>query len=176
MDNGINILSRTPFTIMGNQAVNIILSAGDTVRLTNKTTLTVFESCCNHSSVIPLSRLHEISIGRSTKNDICLKGSLVSSRHAVIRRNSKNHWVIKDRQSHNGIFINGELITSDTKELDNEAVIFIGGFILEFKNNTLRFKNTPGDVILSPAIISEIVPTFVTNKPCTSFYRSPLNK
>lgn len=172
VDNGINILSRTPFTIMGNNSVNMILSAGDTVNITERIMLAIFESCCNCESIISLNRLNEVSIGRSSKNDICLKGSLVSSHHAVLRK-EKDKWVIKDRHSHNGIFIDEKLIASEKAELNNEAIIFMGGFILEFRNNTLRFRNTPGDVILSSAIINETVPTLSARKPYPFFYRSP---
>ena len=173
-DNGINILSRTPFNIMGKKSVNIILSAGDTISLSNRTTLTVFESCCNNNNIISLSRLHEISIGRSTKNDICLKGSLVSSRHAVIRRSLKTHkLIIKDRHSRNGIFIDGKLMTSGKQELNNDTVIFIGGFMLEIKNDALRFVNAPGEIIFSPEIIKASVPFLVPKRLSPSFYRSP---
>ena len=173
VDNGINILSHAPFDIMGNQSVNMILSAGDTVNITERVMLAIFESDCNCDSIISLNKLNEVSIGRSSRNDICLKGSLVSSHHAVLRKN-KDKWVIKDRQSHNGIFVDGNLIASEKAELNNEAIIFIGGFIIELRNNTLRFKNTPGDVILSPIIIDETVPIQLPNrKPYPSFYRSP---
>ena len=44
VDNGINILSHAPFDIMGNQSVNMILSAGDTVNITERVMLAIFES------------------------------------------------------------------------------------------------------------------------------------
>ena len=170
-DCGINIFSNTPFSIMGNKAVNRILSAGDNLAITERTSLTVLENCCDCNNIISLNKLNEIKIGRSSKNDICLQGSLVSSSHAVLRKN-QNKWLIKDRHSHNGIFVDGKLINSTT-ELNNGAIIFIGGFILEFIDNTLRFKNTPGNVIFSGLIIREVLPSFNIKRPQNLFYRSP---
>ena len=87
-DNSVNIFSKTPFSIMGNKAVNRILSAGDNVIITKRTSLAVLENCCNCDSIISLNRLNEIKIGRSSKNDICLKGLLVSSSHAVLHKDN----------------------------------------------------------------------------------------
>ena len=171
-DNGINLFSRTPFSIMGYKAVNRILSAGDTVNITDRVMLAVFENCCD-TEILSVNKLNEISIGRSVKNDICLKGSLVSSRHAVIRKNKDSKWIIKDRQSRNGVFVDGKLITSGIAELHENAEIFIGGFIFEFANCTLKFKNTPGDVIFSENLVFANATGFTLKKPYPSFYRSP---
>ena len=170
-DDSINIFSKTPFTIMGHKAVNRILSAGDNVIITERTSLAVLENYCNCDNIISLNRLNEIKIGRSSKNDICLKGLLVSSSHAVLHKNN-GKWTIKDKNSHNGIFVDGKLINS-TVELNDGAIIFIGGFILEFRDNTLRFRNTPGNVIFSAVILRAVMPSFNIKRPQTLFYRSP---
>ena len=172
IEGGINIFASTPFSIMGSNSVNMMLSAGDSVKINNHLMLNVFESSCSFNDIISLDGLNEISIGRSLKNDICLKGYLVSSAHAVLRR-VKDKWIIKDRNSSNGIFINGRLIASGQAELNNNSVIFIGGFVIEFRDNNLRFINTPGDVILQPVVIKEIIPGRNIKKSYPEFYRSP---
>ena len=74
MDGGINIFSRTPFSIAGETSVNRIVSAGDSVKISKHLMLIIFESCCYFENPISLNGLKEINIGRSVKNDICLKG------------------------------------------------------------------------------------------------------
>ena len=172
IEGGINIFAGTPFSIMGNNSVNMMLSAGDSVKINNHLMLNVFENSCRFNDIISLDRLNEVSIGRSLKNNICLKGYLVSSAHAVLRR-VKDKWIIKDRHSSNGIFINGRLIDCGQEELNNGAVIFIGGFVIEFRDNNLRFINTPGDVILQPVVIQEIISRHNIKKAYPVFYRSP---
>lgn len=172
IDGGINILSHTPFSMMGEKTMNMVISAGNTVNITEQLMLAVFVKHCECESVISLKKINEITVGRSSKNDICLKGSLVSSSHAVIKRD-KGVWVVKDRHSHNGVFINGRLIDTEKTKLNDGAEIFIGGFILEFRDETLRFKNTQGESIFSPSIVREVLPNIKAKKPYPSFYRSP---
>lgn len=172
VDGGINVLARIPFDVMGEKAVNRILSAGDTVHITERLMLAVFVKHCECENVISLRKIKEITIGRSSRNDICLKGSLVSSSHAVIKRDN-SVWFVEDRHSHNGVFVNGKLIDSEGTELENGAEIFIGGFILEIKDNKLKFKNTQGEVIISPSIIFDVLPNIKARKPYPLFYRSP---
>lgn len=172
IDGGIQIVSHTPFEVADNSMINRIISAGDIVKINKYIILTVFESFCNCDSIVSLSKINEINIGRSSKNDICLKSSLVSSSHAVIRKNH-DKWLIKDRRSRNGTFVDGKLINSHSTELHDGAIIFIGGFILEFANETLKFKNTPADVIFSSEIIHSVFSNFAAKKPYPLFYRSP---
>ena len=169
IDGGINILARTPFEIIGETAVNRVISAGDTLKINPHVILTVFENCCDFENVISLNNLMEIKIGRSSKNDIVLKGTLVSSSHAVLR-NLRNRWIIKDKHSRNGIFVDDKLVTSENFELHDDAVIFIGGFVFEFRNNALKFKNTPGNVIISSELINSVTVSFSPPKSYPLFY------
>ncbi len=170
---GINIFSKTPFDMAGEKYLNRIISAGDFLNINSGLKLAVIEKYCDCNITLALNNLSEISIGRSSKNDICLKNSLVSSAHAVIRKiNTK--WVIKDRQSRNGIFINGTLLNNNSSfELNNGAVIFIGGFILEFKNDSINFINTPGSVIFSDKILNETLSAPIISGRSFLFSRSP---
>lgn len=53
----------------------------------------------------------EISIGRSSDNEVVLNDFSVSRKHAVIRRD-KDRWVIVDQNSTNGVKLNGRFVTS----------------------------------------------------------------
>ena len=63
-----------------------ILSAGDIMNITSNLAIAVLESRCDVKGGLALGSLNEIKIGRSTKNDICLKEAQVSSSHAVLRK------------------------------------------------------------------------------------------
>lgn len=172
LNEGVHLLSRGFVVINGEQVFNQILSAGDTVNIRDKVTLAIFESKCEFNGGLSLSDIHEISIGRSSRNNICLKGEQVSSSHAVIKRNG-NKFFIHDRNSSNGTFINGQLINSEPVQLKDEAKIFIGGYIFIFDNKILRVMNSPEDIIFSQDIIHSLVNIPEKRKIHNTFYRSP---
>lgn len=69
------------------------------------------------------------SIGQSSENDIVLLEGTISSKHAVIvTRPGKNGIIaaIKDSESTNGTFINGEPIDFSAEECHNGDIITIG--------------------------------------------------
>ena len=49
---------------------------------------------------------HQLTIGRSPDNDIVLPDRFVSSRHATVRREGDETWLV-DEGSTNGTFLNG---------------------------------------------------------------------
>lgn len=74
---------------------------------------------------ISLNPDNPITIGRTPKNDIVVSSLTVSRRHATIACEN-NCFVIRDLNSRNGTFLNGNLIT-EAKLLDGD-IIKIGGY------------------------------------------------
>ena len=99
-------------------------NAGDTYAL--------FTEFSNNKSNIfhnyRVDRFTDITIGRTSENDIQYSNSFVSRHHATIRW-EKNNWVIRDAGSSNGLYVNYKRI--------KEAALFAGDsvFIMGLKIN-----------------------------------------
>lgn len=170
---GVRILSQTPLKFGGEEVNNRVLSAGDVVYVTEKITLAVFSAKCQLNSAISLEGFDEISIGRSyNSNDICLKDSNVSTRHAVLKKINGN-WTISDLQSRNGTFVNGELSQTDAEISAEKVNIFICGYVFYIQDNVLRFSNIPGEIEFSPEISDSLIPIPARQKAYPFFQRSP---
>jgi hypothetical protein len=65
---------------------------------------------------------NEVSIGRDAECDISIDNVAVSRTHAAIS-NVDGEWVLKDLQSGNGTFVNGEKISSRTLQSGESFVI-----------------------------------------------------
>ena len=170
---GVRILSQTPLKFGGEEVNNRVLSAGDVVYVTEKITLAVFSAKCQLNSAISLEGFDEISIGRSyNSNDICLKDSNVSTRHAVLKK-INGQWTISDLQSRNGTFVNGELSQADAEISAEKVNIFICGYVFYIQDNVLRFSNIPGEIEFSPEISDSLIPIPARQKAYPFFQRSP---
>lgn len=71
-------------------------------------------------------------IGRSTKNDLIIKGEGVSRNHAHIRR-IDDRFVLSDLGSVNGVWVNGEQILGPYELADGDGI--------ELGNGVLRFRS-----------------------------------
>ncbi|MEA3452193.1 MAG: FHA domain-containing protein [Bacteroidota bacterium] len=83
-----------------------------------------------------------ITIGRGKENDFQIPGTLVSRFHAEIKALPKNRYLITDKNSTNGTYINGRLLTN-SKEVSEADVIKIGKLKFtpqELSTNTLDDK------------------------------------
>jgi hypothetical protein len=69
-------------------------------------------------------------IGRSRDNDMRLDDSSVSRKHAEIRRNFKGQFVLYDRESSNGVYVNKRKIREH--KLTEGDIIEIGDVLLRF--------------------------------------------
>lgn len=67
----------------------------------------------------------KVLIGRSLDCDIVLHSNYISRKHAEISRNSNGDYIIRDNNSTNGTFVNGQKIIGDFK-ITNSDKIFIG--------------------------------------------------
>ena len=153
---GLHMLAKTPVRIGSEQAFNRILSAGDVAAINEFATLAVLEADCDALPAVPLDKIAELKIGRSSKSDITLKSPQVSSSHALIV-NSNGKYFIKDAGSLNGTFLNGRLLSSEFTELNNGAVIFIAGFMLDVQGGVLRFKTARSNEVKFSLELSRIL-------------------
>ena len=77
-------------------------------------------------------------IGRSQDNEMTIDDSSISRRHAEINRDSNGQFIIYDRGSTNGVFINNKKITK--KILSEGDIIEIGDFFLRFTEHPKDFQ------------------------------------
>jgi len=82
-----------------------------------------------------------IEIGRAVDNDIVVTSKRVSREHACIRRDGRK-WILEDRGSANGTFLNGERILSSVELRDGDQ-ISVGGIILIYHDPDTTFRDDP---------------------------------
>ncbi len=80
---------------------------------------------------IPINK-SVITIGRSSDNDICIENQGVSGHHARIVQEGNGQFLIEDRQSTNGTYVNGDQITQQMLQHNDVIAIF---------KHTLKFIN-----------------------------------
>ncbi|HLY31967.1 MAG TPA: FHA domain-containing protein, partial [Ktedonobacterales bacterium] len=76
-------------------------------------------------------RNERTTIGRSRESDIFLEDLAVSRTHAIITREASGRYILRDNNSANGVFVNGERITEHLLEEGDE--IQIGQTMLAFQ-------------------------------------------
>lgn len=86
--------------------------------------------------VFELSGERPISIGRAKSSTIMLDDASVSRLHAIIRAAGDGQWQIIDRESSNGLRINGAVIKEATLRPDDQ--IFIGEYRIQFEDSATR--------------------------------------
>lgn len=98
------------------------------------------------SSVCHYQLANEITIGRSTRNQVVIDDATVSARHAVIEK-IKSGYQIRDLDSTNGVFVNGKRITLEI--IQSTDTIAIGTHNLSLVDNlpdelqkTVRIKKS----------------------------------
>ncbi len=137
---------QVPLLGNGNQIVDdVYLSEGSFIKILNKDTnegiIMVMSINKNldewESYTLPSGN---ISIGSSGSCDIVLTPSGIAKHHATIHH-SQNKTSISDEGSLNGIYVNGQNITqSQTVQLNNLDIIFIGNTKLILSGNTLFYQ------------------------------------
>ena len=126
-----------------------------------------------------LNKKGEILIGRSIECDVILEGHTVSRKHALISKNKNGIFKIKDLNSSNGTFINGNKIKGEadisikdrifigrnqislvgkTKDLNDELAISARG-IKKVYNNTVTALNKTNLSIPSKSLIAIMGPS-----------------
>ncbi|HLJ40687.1 MAG TPA: GAF domain-containing protein [Candidatus Acidoferrales bacterium] len=106
------------------------------------------------SRVFELAGERPVSIGRAKSSNIMLEDASVSRLHAVVRSTLDGHWQILDRNSANGMKINGKA----TKEavLRGNDEITVGVFQLRFEDSAERTITSYGTAQL-PRRVSQVL-------------------
>ena len=90
---------------------------------------------------------NELLIGRGQDCDIIIDDKKASRKNSLIRR-AGLHFSIKDLDSSNGTYVNGEKITET--ELNSDDLIQIGNVEIEFKVTSLDYESKQGEFIAVP--------------------------
>jgi hypothetical protein len=86
--------------------------------------------------VFELSGDRPVSIGRAKSSNLALDDASVSRLHAILRSTGDGHWQIVDRDSSNGVRINGAVVREATLRPDDQ--ISIGEYRLQFEDSVTR--------------------------------------
>lgn len=73
---------------------------------------------------------NEVSLGRSSENEIVLNDFSVSRKHAVLRKDGER-WLVHDQNSTNGVKVNGRFVTQAPIAVND--VLTIGTFMLSVR-------------------------------------------
>ena len=78
----------------------------------------------------------EITIGRAGSSDILLDYDALTSRHHALLKREGEHYVIYDRRSISGVFVNGQKLVDDAGEvLADGDLVRIGSYELRFRSD-----------------------------------------
>lgn len=66
-----------------------------------------------------------ITLGRLDKNDICIRDPYISSTHLALAERAGKYY-IRDMQSKNGTYLNGQRLVAEEKQLQNGDRIYLG--------------------------------------------------
>src|SRR5271155_338582 len=102
----------------------------------------VIERPGQEQQVFELPADRPVYVGRAESNDLVLKETSVSRRHAMLSPALEGHWMVRDLGSANGIFLN----TKSVKEtpLKDGDVINIGEY-------SLRYESMESQILLTQA-------------------------
>src|SRR2546423_14082764 len=110
-------------------------------------------------SIVKLDRT-KLTIGRSSRNDICISDPFASRLHAELRREG-DHVLLVDNGSANGTFLNGQRVSGSVR-LEPGDMVRIGETEIEFKSEEQEMMSgatvflsgpvgaLPADTITSP--------------------------
>jgi len=104
-------------------------------------------------STIPLDKLR-MTIGRSSRNDICISDPFASRLHAEIRQEG-DHITLVDLGSANGTYLNGQRVTGSIG-LQPMDRVRIGETEIEYQTETAQPQSTPTVYLSGP--IAEALP------------------
>jgi len=88
-----------------------------------------------------------ISVGKSPDQILCLATPMVSRRHCTFSMTNDGQWHVEDRQSRNGLFVNGQRVQAHN--LREGDLLTIGEYTLKFARlrivaEPLYLEDSPG--------------------------------
>ncbi len=102
----------------------------------------VIERPGQEQQVFELPADRPIYVGRAESNDLVLRETSVSRRHAMLSPSLEGSWMIRDLGSANGIFLNGKAIHESA--LKDSDVLNIGEY-------SLRYESMESQILLTQA-------------------------
>lgn len=108
----------------------------------------VVQQAGHSSTVYELIGDRPISVGRAKSSTLVLDDPSVSRLHAIVRTNPDGSWQIVDRESSNGVKVNGAKVREATLKAEDE--IIVGEFRLRFEDSAQRKLVSYGTTQLPP--------------------------
>ena len=102
----------------------------------------VIERPGQEQQVFELPQDRPIYVGRAESNDLVLRETSVSRRHAMLSPSLEGNWMVRDLGSANGIFLNGKNVKESP--LKDSDVLNIGEF-------SLRYESMESQILLTQA-------------------------
>ena len=102
----------------------------------------VIERPGQEQQVFELPADRPIYVGRAESNDLVLRETSVSRRHAMLSPSLEGSWMIRDLGSANGIFLNGKAVRESS--LKDSDVLNIGEY-------SLRYESMESQILLTQA-------------------------
>src|SRR5208282_5220566 len=102
----------------------------------------VIERPGQEQQVFELPQDRPIYVGRAESNDLVLRETSVSRRHAMLSPSLEGNWMVRDLGSANGIFLNGKNVRESP--LKDSDVMNIGEY-------SLRYESMESQILLTQA-------------------------
>ena len=94
----------------------------------------------------------DVTIGRSSDNDICIDNEAVSARHATLHQAESGSTILADMNSTNGVFVNDKRVLRH--KLGDGDIISIGRQQMVFHNDTSNSAEISNDQSEATVIMS----------------------
>lgn len=110
----------------------------------------VIERPGQEQQVFELPQDRPVYVGRAESNDLVLRETSVSRRHAMLSPSLEGHWMVRDLGSANGIFLNGKNV-KETPLKDGD-VLNIGEYSLRYESMESQILVTQAAAKLPPRL------------------------
>ncbi|MBV9182047.1 MAG: FHA domain-containing protein [Acidobacteria bacterium] len=107
----------------------------------------------------------EVTIGRQPDNLVCIDNPAVSGHHAKVY-GEDDHYILEDKESFNGTYVNNHRISRVTLKDGDEALI--GKHTIEFRDQGIEAASAPRSALVhSPARQSQVEKANAPQLDCT---------
>ncbi|MHB8755568.1 MAG: GAF domain-containing protein [Candidatus Acidiferrales bacterium] len=120
------------------------------------------------SRIFELNGDRPVSIGRAKSSNVALDDPSVSRLHAVLRATMDGHWQIIDRDSANGVKVNGKTTKEAVLRASDEIVV--GVFRLRFEDSAERTITSYGTAQLPRRVAQAMNEPAYSGAPANSPY------
>jgi ABC transport system ATP-binding/permease protein len=149
--------------INGKKQLKYLLDSDSIIRIDNisntlKNGVTmIYSGTSDTADWVEFELKDNISIGRASDNDICLKHVSISQKHAKIERDNDG-YVLSDLNSTNGVIYNGRILDKKSS-LKNKDIFKIGNTSFLFGDQKILYKQYKSGIKLQAVNIVKTVKT-----------------